>query len=204
MGNKIGIYEFFAYTVPGGLYILVGVYALHLFEIVPIKPSYFSLSAVNFFFFVAFSYVFGHIFNRICDVIWYRFFRVNHFETMLAKFRNIYPNMEFNFSPIDWPILLACLRRENLQIVSEIEKFNAAAILFKNISFAFLILSIAQIVQLAFFEVSSVHFILLIFFVISSIISMDRSLVYNKWFSATIYEAIIARSININDLIDSK
>ncbi len=204
MASKIGIYEFFAYTVPGALYIITILYILNLFNIIVIDTKLYSLTLIQFLFFVSFSYIIGHIFDQVCNTIWYRFFKINHEESTLKYFKDNFPKFEIKFNANDWPLLLAYLRKENMDIVYDIEKFNASAILLKNISFAFIILSIAHILHLIFIKFTPVNFILILFFFISSIISMNKSLIFNKWFSAITYESIIARNLSISDFIENK
>jgi hypothetical protein len=76
MSITIGIYDFFSYTVPGLIYLLVAYLALNLFSPIHIDLSSFSDALLwgGLVLLVLLSFLIGHIFDSLSHRLWYRLF----------------------------------------------------------------------------------------------------------------------------------
>jgi len=203
MSIKISIYDFFAYTIPGGFYLFTIAYACSVFGLITFDfQALADLSIIQVLLIAASAYVVGLLIDRIA-AIWYRLFKPKNFpQVVLDEFKAVHTDFEFKFQGRDWPILIAYLRRENIDPIPD--RFNATHIMLKNIGFNFVALAAIEAVQfirtgfLLWYLISC--FALLVF----SIIAGRQAARFNKWFYTSIYEAIIARSLEQADLLIKK
>lgn len=202
MTIQFGIYDFFAYSVPGGLYLLSLIYILGSFAGVKFDfASLSNLSIIQVLLIAIPAYIVGLIIDRIA-IFWYRNFEPKQLaEIVLEKLRKEHQNLEFNFKGKDWAILIAYLQREKPKVTSEIHRFNAIHIMLKNASFNFVILSITSIILFFFRSFEWLQLIIGMSFVIASIISARQAVRFKRWSYSANFEAVIARSIEQNDLI---
>jgi hypothetical protein len=107
MNIRISIYDFFAYTIPGGVYLFIGLYVLSQFGILnfdflSFNPSFFQLVII-----AGSAYILGMLMEPIAKV-WYGLFKPKDFpEKVLKGFQENRPHIEVKFKATDWPILMA-------------------------------------------------------------------------------------------------
>jgi hypothetical protein len=203
MNIRIGIYDFFAYAIPGGLYLFIVVYACTIFVIVQVDWLSFDLSAIQIVVVAGIAYIFGMILEPIAK-LWYRLFKPKDFPDLaLEQFKQFHPSLEIKFQSVDWPILLAYIRRESIDIATEIERVNASNIMRRSISFGLMILSLVQIAQFAHTLFAS-HLILSVIFAVSSVIAGKESVKFARWFYFGIFEAMASRSLQVSSLVEHK
>ena len=202
MTIQLGIYDFFAYAVPGGLYLLLLTYLLAVFSGNKFDfASLSDLSLVQTLIFTVIAYLTGLVIDRIA-VFWYRIFEPSQLEeNVLEKLRQRYSNLGFKFQGKDWAVLIAYLQREKPETTSEIHRFNAIHIFLKNASFAFAILSIAEVVLLIVNHLDWTYLLISVSAAISSIISARQAVRFKRWFFSANFEAVIAKSLEQSDLV---
>lgn len=202
MSIQFGIYDFFAYTVPGGLYLLSLIYILASFAGVRLDfASLSNLSIIQILLIAIPAYIIGLVVDRIA-VFWYRNFEPKQLaEIVLEKFRKEHPDLEFKFQGKDWAILIAYLQREKPETTSEVHRFNAMHIMLRNASFNFVILSITAIVLFFLRSFEWLQLIIGIVSLIASVISARQAVRFKRWFFSANFEAVIAKSLEQDDLI---
>jgi hypothetical protein len=199
MSIRMGIYDFFAYTVPGGLYILTIVYSAMTFGLATIDIHYLStLSAIQAIV-IAFA---AHITGLVIDPIarlWYRVFMRSYLpQKVLDEFKATHANLDVKFQAKDWPILLAFLKRENVDVATDIEKNNATRIMLRSISFISIVNSVIQLGKSI--QIHSVwNLVLCLALLAFSILAGRQSARYDRWFYLSIYESSIAHSPKVLD-----
>lgn len=203
MSIQFGVYDFFAYAMPGGLYLLSFIYIYASF--VGIKFDLLSnLSIVQILIVTVFGYIFGLVIDRIA-IFWYRIFEPKQLaEVVFEKLKEDYPNLEFNFRGKDWAVLIAYLQREKIETTSEIHRFNAIHIMMKNASFNFIILAVAEIILFFNNGFDLLYLIIGVSLIIASIISARQAVRFNKWFFKSNFEAVIAKGLEQKDLITKR
>jgi len=192
MNIRISIYDFFAYTIPGGVYLFIGLYVLSQFGILnfdflSFNPSFFQLVII-----AGSAYILGMLMEPIAKV-WYGLFKPKDFpEKVLKGFQENRPHIEVKFKATDWPILMAYIRRENMEMAEYIERDNASNLMLRSLSFALFIFAIVQVIQFAI-SLTVLHLIAGFFCGLFSIIAMKFSLKFASWFYLLIYEVTTAR-----------
>ena len=103
MSIRISIYDFFAYTIPGSIYLFIAIYACTIFGIVHIDWLSLDLSVVQIIVIAGLAYITGLIFEPIAK-LWYRLFKPRNFaDTVLKEFKHLHPSLEVRFRAADWP-----------------------------------------------------------------------------------------------------
>ncbi len=142
MSIRLGLYDLFAYTIPGSLYIFC---IAHLAMILGWTTLDFqllsSLSAVQVFILAALAYIAGLIVEPIAKQ-WRSLFKSKGLAKIAYdEFKQRYSNLEIGFRPEDLGVLLAYVRRESTEVAAEIELLNVTSIMLGNISLGLVSLS---------------------------------------------------------------
>lgn len=190
MSIKLGIYDFLAYTIPGGLYLLAILYIV--IRLTPLSIDLWQITIIQFFVFTAAAYVLGLIIDPIAKNLWYRRFETKNLLTEVLKELNT-RNEIIDFptiTAIDWYILLVYIRRHNMEMAVEIERFNAVQIMLRNVSFALLLYAILPIIDLVEYGFSFWQGLIVVSCFVASMVSLKQSIKFDKWFYLGIYETI--------------
>jgi len=192
MSIRISIYDFFAYTIPGGVYFFIAIYTLSQLgvlnlDLLTFNPSFFHLVII-----AGMAYILGMLMEPIAKV-WYNLFKPKNLpEKVLKGFQENRPHIEVKFRATDWPILMAYIRREDMEMAEYIERDNASNLMLRSLSFALLIFGIVQIVQFAI-TLYWIYLIAALICLLFSAIALKFSLKFATWFYLLIYEATTAR-----------
>ena len=205
MSIPFGIYDFFASTLPGGLYFFIIIYLCAITGVIQIDfQALNNLSTIQIIAGAMVAYILGLVFDPVAKV-WYRIFRKqNAADKVLAKYKDAFPQFLFKFKAWDWPILRAFLRRENKDFAYEIERMSALRIMLRNVSFGLAVLAVILIVQFLVQGFLILHLIVGIALIAVSILAGRESAKYGDWFNAGFYEAIIAYETEVSDWIERK
>jgi hypothetical protein len=204
MSIRVGLYDFFAYTIPGSLYLFTIIYLGVVLGWVYIDFQMLNnLSLVQIGGFIAFAYITGLTLDTIARY-WHRFFKPKWLsKKVFDDFKAKYAHLEIRFRYGDWAVLLAHLRSENIDVAAEIERLNVTSIMLRNIS-----LNLAFLAALQIFEFIKTNFVwhpvLFAAFIFLSIMAGRESTKFQAWFFSAIFEAITARSLEISDLVVRK
>jgi len=202
MSIKANVYDFFAYTIPGGFILLTTLYVLNIFGVLQIDFLSLAPSTAQIIVIIGLSYIIGLLFEPI-GRLWSRLFKPKGYaESALIEFKKIHPSIRVNFEAADWNILFAYLKRQNLDVASDIERVNASNIMLRNISFGFIVLAIAEIINF-FMALLPLHLFFGIVSVIFSIIAGKESDKFAQWFFLSIFENITSQALQISDLVKS-
>ena len=196
MSLQVGIFDFFAYTIPGGAYFLAMCYLGKFFKC--FSPGFkLGLDDISFtllVFFAVVSYVLGLLFDPISDKVWFGMFnRKSIGAFVLEKLKDRYADLKISFEYSDWSILLAYIEKEDLDAANEINKFNAVHKMLRSLSFFFFLFSIVLFVQS--FRVDNWYIAGVLLCVLFSYIALKESKKYLRWFFSVLFEAIIVRNI---------
>lgn len=204
MSIRVGLYDFFAYTIPGSLYLFTVIYLGVVLGWLYIDFQLLNnLSLVQIGGFIALAYITGLTLDTIARY-WHRFFKPKWLsKKVLDDFKAKYAHLDIKFRYGDWGVLLARLRSENIDIASEIERLNVTSIMLRNISLNLIFLAVLQIFE--FIKTNFVwHPVLSVSFIFLSIMAGRESTKFQAWFFSAIFEAVTARSLEISDLVVRK
>jgi hypothetical protein len=204
MNLRLGIYEIFSRIVPGVIYMA----ALLQFGIITglISIDWQMVSQIGLVpsvGLIIIAYILGTTLDPV-SLIWYLLFKpkgmsgrtLNEFK---AKHKD---NWVIDFEDKHWPILLAHIRINNPDIAGDIDRFNAFAIMFRNISLGLILIVINFIVHFALSKATSYIFIAVILFIVS-ILFIREGVRFRDWYYSSIFETTIAYRLSLDEHIKS-
>lgn len=211
MSINLGIYDFFAYIIPGLLYLFV----LNEFSrniglkfvdfLTWLQPGQ-APNAIFVLPILVIAYVMGHIF----DVLAYQFYlefiyRLRHkkkvSEKQLQYLKERYPNLDIQFESKDWNIMFTFLRGRNVEIARIIDKYQADSIMLRNIALGMLILALIYIG--IFFSAGSWTSL---FYAgstfLASLFAIKKSNRFRTWFYSGIFEASLEYGKSLKEVAE--
>lgn len=199
MSIRVGIYDFFAYTIPGGLCLLAILYVIT--RLTPLNIDLMKISIVQALFFAIASYVFGMILDPLAKLLWYDRFQPKDVASEVRSEVNS-RNDRFSFLDvnIDWYVLLAYIRYRNMDMAIEIERFKTIEIMMRNISFVLLFSTVIPIIDLLEHGFSNWQGIVVFGSLLGCILSLKQALKFDKWFYAGIFETVAALELRSEHL----
>ena len=144
MSIRVGIYDFFAYTLPGIFYISVSLFSLIVFDVIDIEIySLADLSVFSLLILVVAGYFVGLLMDYIA-YRWVRIFLGGNKEARKKAFNSFHeqhPWLKLDIDSVDWSILLHAIKKNSADIASDVEQHNVASILLRNISLGLVLLA---------------------------------------------------------------
>jgi len=199
MSIRVGVYEVFAYTIPGGLYMIVLAYLILPYLGISVDFRTIDLDFASVVIFAVASFCLGLILNAVCRQTWYRLFHIENTEEVeLVAFKKLHPELTIHFSAHDWPTLIAYLRKEGTDIGPAVDQIRALHTMLRNIGFGLAILSGAILIRNPPIRPNVVVVSGLVLAL--SIIASRESVKYRRWFYSALYETIIAYGMTMSDL----
>jgi hypothetical protein len=200
MSFAASVYDVFAYTLPGILYIYVGNEVLKLIGGSYLTYQDFTSSAVTvLILFVAF--IVGHQMDFLAD-IWRTPKKTKTSSTMaIEELKGLYPHLKIDFRPHDRAILFAIIRRFHGEIAATIDNNKAISVLFQNVSLGFFLYSIVLGIKLFAEGFAAANLLLLIVVIILSFLARQRSKLFNLWFNSLIFETALTYGTSTNKII---
>lgn len=202
MSIMLGIYDVFSYAIPGLLYLFAFNEGLKLLNSPSVDIT--QLDNVTPLFLIGvLSYLIGHLFDHISHYIWYRrFYPGKSAERAYSSFVN-YSDLESDFHPRQWPMLLSVIRHNNMEVCNTIDKSKATSIMLRNVSFALFLLTIIFLVSAFSSGFLAGFLITAIGMLIGSIVALRRSDNFNQWFYLLIYQQSAVYGSNLQEVINS-
>jgi len=206
MSITIGIYDFFSYTVPGMIYLVVAYATLNLFRPITVDLHGVSDAIIwgSIILLVLLSFLVGHLFDFISHRLWYRlFYRGNSQARAYEKFTKI-TGVKAAFNPREWTVLLGVIRHNNLQLSDAIDRNKATSIMLRNISYALFLLGIVLVVRV-FISVDAWYLfaVLSVITLIASAVSLRRSDDFNMGFYHMIYVQALMYGDSMEKVIEA-
>ncbi len=187
MSITFGIYDFFSYTVPGALYILVVNQLLILMKLPSIDINNLNVNLGSTLLWVIVSYVVGQLMDSFSIRLYYA---VNKFtaETIAMKeFRERHKDLAIDFTIHDRQTLFSVVRHNNLDLALYIDSFKAISIMLNNISLALLLLAIEQLAEMLVKGFTFPTLVVLVASLGFSYVAITRSALFNKWHWSAVY-----------------
>ena len=209
MSVSLGIYDFFAYIIPGLLYLftfneflrVIGWKFINIGMLLQVGQTPNITFAILI---LIVAYLAGHILEPLayyfyCEFIYNLRHKRKVYDKQLQYMKERYPNLNIRFNPKDWNILFAFIRQRNFDMAKILDKFQADSIMLRNIAFGSLILTL--IYTGSFFS-TGVWIILLIasgiFFI--SLLAINKSNKFRTWFYSGVFEASIEYGTSLEEV----
>ena len=190
MSIKLGIYDFFSYFVPGGIITAAFFFVLNKHLEFAIDCG--SLSIIEFLGLGTLAYLVGFAADSISRKTWYRlFYRNDLFEVTISKFNKRHPSFEVLFQEIDWYIAFSFIKKQNLDVAQDIDKFNVTSIMLRNSSLGLLLFAIIFIVEFFLDGYLSVDAIFGVSCLAIAIILVRESVKFKAWFYQSILQSLV-------------
>lgn len=202
MSISIGIYDLFAYTIPGLLYMYVAYEILALTGVVEIDIVN-QISSAGFLAVILVAiaaFLTGQIFDNLAH--WFVFsliYRDKTSQLMLDKIKQRDSGANIQFEAKDWHLLLVLLRQRNLEVAQTFDKHEADSIMFRNISLIALlnalVLGARGIIENPTWWVGAV---------ISSVVCVvtaRRSRTLHTWFFEGVFLAALEYGKNVDEVL---
>ena len=210
MSITLGIYDFYSYIIPGLLYL----YAINEF-LRAINWKFINLASwlqlgqtPNLILLIAWliiAFIVGHIFNPLAKDLFDFVFRLRHrrgdSETSLMSIKDRYPDLKIQFGPKDWSTLFVLIRVRDLELSKFIDKFNADAIMLRNIAFGLVLLLITYFIEF-FMTGAWIFLISAILALIFCSLAVSRSDDFRTRFFKHIYRASLEYGVSLKEVVE--
>lgn len=191
MSIKLGIYDFFAYAIPGG--IVTTAILFLLIKHLGLAIDFGNLSIIEFIVLVTLAYLIGYTNDFIARKTWYKIFhRKNLYETTIADFNKRNPAIEVLLHEMDRYITFSFIKKQNLEMAQDIDKLNVQNIMLRNSSFGVLLFAIIFGVEFFLSGYSLIYAIASVFCLVMSVILVRESIKFASWFYQSIYQNLVA------------
>ncbi len=200
MGIKIGLYDFFARTIPGGIFLGALFYILRRYQIYAF--TFTSISTIELPLFAIFSYIAGFIIDPIANKYWYRFFNPKtrlHEKTMM-EWNKRYSGIEVQSKEMPWSIPLSYIKRHNLEMAYDVERFNVMSIMLRGASMGALFFTVIFAIEFISNGYLWRYAIFSLVCFTAAIISILEAVKFRTWFYKALYESVIALIITPEQL----
>lgn len=193
MSIRIGIYDFFAYTIPGGLMLCIVLGVLDTCGFQEIWAKLFDLNTLQIFLLIIGCYLTGIAINPVLSK-WSQLFEPENFEQdVLNRFKKRNPTLPVEINATDWAIWLASIRRESMEMGFEIDRFLAIAKMIRGASIFLLFSGILALINVFIARISAWYLPLVAVLVAFSVITVRESIKFKRWFYLVIYETVVSR-----------
>ena len=193
MSIRIGIYDFFAYTIPGGLFLLLLFYGLDSFGVPGIWEKLNTLTTPQIFLLVVGAYLIGFVFNPFATK-WSVWFEPRSFEQdALDRIKKRNPALPVDIAAHDWPIWLASIRRESLELALEIDRYMAVAKMLRGVSLFLLLAGVMILVNVIAQKHPAWYLTGVALSFLFSFVVIRESMYSKRRFFYSIFETVLAR-----------
>lgn len=207
MSIAVGVYDFFSYTLPGGLYLFFLWSTFARLGAAPPPIQVAGLSITQIVILSVLSYLLGLLAAPLSRNRW--FFLFGPVDAPRAAFERVmrtYPNVSLKFAPSQWTVLEGRLALEHGGTRGEIDKYRATHIMLRSISFALLLISLFELadrLQASGFQVVEVLKAILVtlFLVFLSALAAKEGHKFANWSYSFVYELTIAQAMEITDFV---
>ena len=207
MSIRVTVYDFFAYTIPGVFYLVVGWFGLTLFDIIDFDPT--ELSELPIFIYI-FWLGAGYILGILLDKVAYRWLSFRYGNNRKARqkalysFYQKYPWIELKFTPEVWGMLRRIVKINTPEVEGDIDQSNALSIMLRNISLGLFILALILTLTFIIVYTHVGNLVLAGIIFLLSLLALDRSDQRRYWFYIDILEAFTANYLIQERKLDSR
>ena len=210
MSIAVGVYDFFAYTLPGGLYLLFFWTICARMGVAPPPTQIADLSIVQVVVLGVLSYLLGLMAAPLSWNRWFLLFGpADAPKAAFDRVRRTYPSVSLKFSADQWPVLEGRLALEHGDTLVEVDKHRATYIMLRSTSFALLLFSVLEMfgwLQPSGIELVEVLKAVLValFLLFLSALAARQSHKFADWSHSLVYELTIAQAMESGDFIEKK
>lgn len=202
MSIAFGIYDFFSYTVPGILYILVLNHFLSFLQLPALDLNNLNANIGSAILWVVIAYVTGHLLDSFAVRLYYAINKFDAETAAMKEFKEKHQDLPIEFTINDRQTLFSVIRHHNMNLALYIDNFKAISIMLNNVGLALLLLSIEQLTEMF---VQGLALQPLVIFIVSlgfSYVALKRSALFNKWHWLAVYNHARQYGKNIPEMFN--
>lgn len=187
MNIRLGIYEIFSRIVPGVIYIAAFIQFAMISRLISIDwQTANQIGIIQSGGLIIIAYVLGTALDR-ASLVWYLLFKPKGMNgPVLNEFKAKHEdNWGIDFEDKRWPILLAHIRIKNPDFAGDIDRYNAFAIMFRNVSLGLLLIATNYRVQFVLLE-TTFYFFIAVTLCIVSILVVCEGVRFRDWYYSSI------------------
>jgi hypothetical protein len=201
MAITLGVYDLFAFTIPGILYLYIANEFLKLFGLAHIE-----FQQINNIISAVLIMTVGYILAQILELParnWRRWRQIGESPAKaIEKLKTNHPNTKIDFSTQDWSFLLyGLIRRYHLESATAIDRDGALSMMLRNISFGLLLYALFQFVSFLLNGYLVEHLVFTLLAFVSALSAKRKSQMYNQWFYDSIYEIGLSHGSSVDKII---
>lgn len=199
MSVRLGVYDLFAYMVPGGFYVSIFLYIMQRFQLISV--DYKSVATSEWVIFGVLAYVATFIMNPVAGWIWHRLFRPKNLHNKTKKeLKERNPGLILPIEHMDWYIALAYIRHHNMEAAQDIQQINSLHIMLRNLGLNFTLIFVITIVEFILAPVMYRYSSFSLLTLFAAIMCARRAVVFNRWYYEAIYQTVAAMSWQSSNL----
>ncbi len=197
---SVGVYDLFSYTIPGILYLFVGNEIVRVLGFPYLKYQDISTpTTIALLIFAAF--ILGHAMDFVAD----KWKRLGEKEKVSAQaielLKRNYPDLNIKFQPNERAVLFAVIRRNHDDITATLDRNKATSILFQNVSLGLLLYTAFLFITMLVVGYKSSDFALLIVSLVLSLVTRQRSRMFNLWFNSLVFEVALTYGTSTEEIL---
>lgn len=200
MSITFGIYDFFSYTIPGIIYLLVINQLLKLFKFPSINIDILNTNVTSALLGIIIAYIVGHIMDMIARRWFFLFYQDFLQKRLIDRLKENYPELKIEFGTRDLRVLFSFIRHHQLELAESIEKYKVINIMLQNVSLALLLFGIQEILFIVIHGLSIGAVVLSVIAFWFSILALQRSALFNDWYWSAIFVQSLHYGSNIPEM----
>lgn len=198
MRIKIGIYDFFAHLISGGLLLATLLYVLQRLFRLPVSIPNIPYSQIWILGVIVYMMGFAMI---PMGSLWYSCWVPEDMcQKAVSKLNQKLVGMGANLEIMDSYTLLAFVKRHSIDMARGVEQYYTISVILRSISLGFLLLSISFGVEFSFFGFSPGLIIFSFLCLFISIMLIQEAVKYHTCFFRRIYQSVVALIIKPEQL----
>jgi len=201
MSISIGVYDFFAYTIPGIIYLYVVNEFLHL-----LKLPYIAINEISNITQVILIAVVAYILGIIFETFAFYYFKILYHkdkhrkEEALDDFNFQYKDIKHNLSANEVSLYWNAIQHKNPQITDMINRTMAQSIMLRNISLGFLMLAILYIFLFVLNGFLANYILVVLISFVFSLLAARRSRTFYLWYYRDIYGFVLNYGADLTEI----
>lgn len=202
MSVTLGFYDLFANVVPGFIYLFIFNESLR-----QLGFAYLDVTEIDnlayFFLLAAFAYLLGHIMDFIGHRLWVRLFYHGHTEERAYRqFKSIYPELQVELNPSHVHLFFDAIKYARPELTNGIERNKVISLMLRNVSFAFIIFFITEVVVILLKGFSWMNLVMAIVSLLASIVSLRRGDLFNVLFYKMVFEHVVLFGDDLEEIVN--
>jgi len=202
MSFTLGLYDLFANTIPGFIYLFILNETLR-----ELGFAHFNVTQIDhvpfFLLLTLLAYLVGHIMDYLAYRLWVRVFYPDYPEGRAYEhFRSMYPELKIQFNPSQSRLLFAAIKFLKPEIANDIEKNKVISLMLRNVSFAFVIFFLSQVYIFLFKGNSLINLSIAVASLLASIITLRRAELFHVHYYKLVFEHIVLLGDNLEEVIN--